>query len=596
MLEWGTQYLFLLTTGHCFSVHSAHAAAAVRHRSFLLLFRNLRYQGFGGQHQRGDRAGVLQRGARYLGRVDDAGLDQVFELAGLRVVAEVGFLVVANTADNNCAFFAGVADDLAQRLFERAAHDVAADLLIAFQLQRVDGVAAAHQSHAASGHDAFLDGRASGVHRVLNAGLLLLHLGLGGRADLDDGHAADQLRQPLLQLLAIVVAGGLVDLAADFLHPAFNVRRLALAFDDGRVVLVDGDLLGLAEVLHLDVLQLDAQVFGDGLAAGQDRDVLQHGLAAIAEARGLHGRDIQRATQLVNHQGRQRFALHVLSDDHQRASALGNLLEQREQVLHRRDLLLVNQDVGILQNGFHALRIGDKVRRQIAAIELHAFDDFQLRIYRLGLFDRDDAVLANLLHSFGDDLADGLVVVGGDGADLRDHVAGYLLRILVERAALVVAVFIGHAHDRADRLLDAALQRHRVGAGGNGLYAFAIDGLRQNGCGGGAVAGHVGGLGGDLAHHLRAHVLERVLQLDLFSYSHAVLGDERRTEFLLDHDVAALGTECDLHSISQNIHAAKNRLAGIFSVQDLLCHCSLLSGQWPVASGQLEPALADLMS
>ena len=163
------------------------------------------------------------------------------------------------------------------------------------------------------------------------------------------GDAADQLRQPLLQLLAVVVAGGLFDLAANFLHAAFDLRVLAFAFDDRGVVLVDGDLLGVAEVAHLHVLQLDAQIFRDGLAAGEDRDILQHGLAAIAEARSLHGRDLQRAPQLVDHQGRQGFALDVLSDDEQRLAALGDLLEQREQVLHRADLLLVDQDLGVFQ-------------------------------------------------------------------------------------------------------------------------------------------------------------------------------------------------------------------------------------------------------
>ena len=163
---------------------------------------------------------------------------------------------------------------------------------------------------------------------------------------------------------------------------------LALTFDDGGVVLVDGDLLGLAEIRHLDVLQLDAEVFGDGLAAGEDGDVLQHGLAAIAEARSLHGRNLQGAAQLVDHQGRQRFAFHVFRDDDQRTAALGDLLEQREQVLHRGDLLLVDQDVGILQNRFHALGIGDEVGGQVAAVELHAFDDFQLGLHRLGLLPR----------------------------------------------------------------------------------------------------------------------------------------------------------------------------------------------------------------
>ena len=132
---------------------------------------------------------------------------------------------------------------------------------------------------------------------------------------------------------------------------------------------------------NLNVLQLDAEVFGDGLAAGQDGDVLQHGLAAIAEARSLDGADLQRAAQLVHDESRERFAFDVFRDDDERLAALGDLLEQREQVLHRGDFLFVDQDVGVLEDGFHALGIGNEVRREIAAVELHAFDDFQLGLH-----------------------------------------------------------------------------------------------------------------------------------------------------------------------------------------------------------------------
>ncbi len=45
--------------------------------------------------------------------------------------------------------------------------------------------------------------------------LLLLQLDLGGRADTDDGHAAGQFGQPLLELLPVPVRGGVLDLPAD---------------------------------------------------------------------------------------------------------------------------------------------------------------------------------------------------------------------------------------------------------------------------------------------------------------------------------------------------------------------------------------------
>ena len=213
-----------------------------------------------------------------------------------------------------------------------------------------------------------------------------------------------------------------------------NVSGLAFAFDDGGVVLVDGDLLGLAEIADLNVFQLNAEILSDGFATGEFRDVIEHGLAAIAEARRLDGGDLQRATQLVHDQSCQRFAFNIFGDDQQRTAALRDLLEQREKILHRADLLFVNQDVRILEHGFHALGVGDEIRREIAAVELHAFDHFELRLERLGFFHGDDAIFADFLHRLGNDLADGLVVVGADGADLSNHVSGHGLGELVEFA------------------------------------------------------------------------------------------------------------------------------------------------------------------
>ena len=180
---------------------------------------------------------------------------------------------------------------------------------------------------------------------------------------------------------------------------------------------------------------------------------------------------------------------------------------------------------------------------------------------RLGFFDGDDAVLADLVHRFGDDLADRLVVVRRDGADLRDHVAADRLRHLLQLGG-----------DRLDGLLDAALDVHRVRAGDDVLRAFAVDGLRQHGRGGGAVAGDVGRLARDFADHLRAHVLERVLQVDFLGDRHAVLGDGRRSELLVEDDVAALGAEGDLDRVGQLVDAAQHGLPRLLAVHNLLCH------------------------
>jgi hypothetical protein len=135
---------------------------------------------------------------------------------------------------------------------------------------------------------------------VLDAVLLLLELDLGGRADLDDGDAAGQLGEALLELLAVVVGVGVLDLGLDLVDAALDRRRRRRALDDRGLVLGDDDLAGRAEQVERDVLELEADLLGDDLAAGEDGDVLQHRLAAVAEARGLDGDRLERAADLVD--------------------------------------------------------------------------------------------------------------------------------------------------------------------------------------------------------------------------------------------------------------------------------------------------------
>jgi hypothetical protein len=71
-----------------------------------------------------------------------------------------------------------------------------------------------------------------------------------------------------------------------------------------------------AEHGERDVLHLDAEIFRDRLAAGQHRDVLQHGLAAIAEARSLYSGNLEAAAQTVDDEGGESFAFDVFRDNH----------------------------------------------------------------------------------------------------------------------------------------------------------------------------------------------------------------------------------------------------------------------------------------
>jgi len=73
----------------------------------------------------------------------------------------------------------------------------------------------------------------------------------------------------------------------------WDVVLLARAIDDRGVVLGDAHALSRAQHVQLHVLELDAEIFADHLAAGDGGDVFQHGLAPVAEARRLDRRDFE---------------------------------------------------------------------------------------------------------------------------------------------------------------------------------------------------------------------------------------------------------------------------------------------------------------
>ena len=92
----------------------------------------------------------------------------------------------------------------------------------------------------------------------------------------------------------------------------------------------------------------------------------------------LTARHLQAAAELVDDERGKRLALDILGDDEERLTGLHHGLEDRQQRLERRELLLVDEDVGLLELGDHLLRVGDEVGREIAAVELHALDDVEL--------------------------------------------------------------------------------------------------------------------------------------------------------------------------------------------------------------------------
>ena len=87
------------------------------------------------------------------------------------------------------------------------------------------------------------------------------------------------------------------------------------------------------------------------------------------------------------------------------------------------------------------------------------------------------------------------------------------------------------------------------------LEPLGHDDLRQDGRTGRAIPGNVVRLGRGFLEQLGAHVVERILELDLFGHCDAVMRDRGRTVFPVERHVAAFRSECSFDRIRDRIDA-----------------------------------------
>ena len=197
--------------------------------------------------------------------------------------------------------------------------------------------------------------------------------------------------------------------------------------------------------------------------------------------------------------------------------------------------------------------------RQVAPVEAHPFHHIQLVVDAAALLHGDDAFAPHFVHRIGNKLGDGLLV-GRKGGHPRH------LLPAVHRHRLVA----DNPPDRGHRLIDAGLQRQRVGAGRNIKKTALNDGTGENHGGGSAVPNHIVGLGGGLLDHLRAHIFVGVGQLNLLGDGNAVAAHHRQGPHPAQDDIPPAGPQGKSHGAAQLVDAAHQTLAGGFVKNKLL--------------------------
>ena len=190
--------------------------------------------GLGGEEKARDRRCVEQSGTSHLHRVVDTSGEHVDVLTGRGVEAVSGGQV-AHAVGDNTGLEARVERDLLERSIHCDPNDVRAGRLVARQARErlaLEGdLASLNQGNATTGNDALFDGSLGIAHGILDAVLALLELDLGCRSGLDNRDSTGKLCETLLELLAVVVAVGVLDLGADLLHATGDSVSVAGTFD-----------------------------------------------------------------------------------------------------------------------------------------------------------------------------------------------------------------------------------------------------------------------------------------------------------------------------------------------------------------------------
>ena len=174
-------------------------------------------------------------------------LNHIDILAGESVVADA----VARLADlvhDDGTLLARIHSDAVERSLQSLLDDLRAGLLVALKAVHQIGelVGSMDVGCAAARDDAFLDSRAGRVQSVLHAELLVFHFRLGRSANADNRNAACELCETLLQLLAVEIGLGLLDLGLDLRNAGRDLILVAFAVDDDCIFLLDLDGLRAA--------------------------------------------------------------------------------------------------------------------------------------------------------------------------------------------------------------------------------------------------------------------------------------------------------------------------------------------------------------
>ena len=131
-------------------------------------------------------------------------------------------------------------------------------LVLILALETLEDLGCTDVGNTATREVTLLYGCPCGIEGILNTVLLLLHLDLGSSANIENGYAACELAETLLEFLPVIVGSSSSNLLPDEVSPLLDILLAACTANNGGVLLGDGHLLGLSEHIRSSVLEGEA--------------------------------------------------------------------------------------------------------------------------------------------------------------------------------------------------------------------------------------------------------------------------------------------------------------------------------------------------
>jgi hypothetical protein len=390
------------------STHTSHTTAAGSTR----WLGDINNHGLSGDHERSNTGRVNEGGSDDLGGVNDTGFHHVDVLTGGGVVSALHVSRLEKFVDDDRAFVSSVLADGLDGDLASLSYNIDTNTLVkVLSLDVVKSLRSEEEGGTTAGNDSLIGSSSSSAECILNAILKLSDFDFRSSTNLDDSDSTGKSTNTLLELLSVVITGSAFHLVFKGLNALSNLSGFSSSTHDDDVVFRDDNLLGRSHAGDVSGGNALAKVLRDELSTGSDSNIL-HGVASvISESGRFHTADLESSTEFVNNEGSEGFGLNILSDDEERLLALHAAFEEGKELLDGVDLLVKEEDGGVLEDTFLGLGIGDEVGGNETTVPLESFDVFDFSLKRLAFVDSDGSVSSESLENAGNESSNNGVTV-----------------------------------------------------------------------------------------------------------------------------------------------------------------------------------------